>query len=157
MARSPLAHLVELRWLDIAWIIKESESLGGQLSSQEWKFVPCHADLHVGNILTSEHDTWLIDWDTGRLAPRECDLLFFLGNGILGKHGAAEEAAFLSGYGEVIVSTELIRYYRLARVLEDLISFAQEGDEKWFLRQLDSQLLLDAKRSALCDGNVPYG
>lgn len=144
LASSRLSHLVELRRPQVDAIIKETQSAGRQLSGKTWRFVPCHADLHVGNILSSEHNVWLVDWDTARFAPCECDLVFFLGKGILGQHGQREEEAFLRGYGEATLNPEMIRYYQLARVLEDLVAFAQEGDETWFLRQFESHLLFDA-------------
>lgn len=147
MRSSPLAHLVDVHWPEINWIIDEVQALGSLVSKQEWSFVPCHADLHVGNILTSRHTVWLVDWDTSRLAPPECDLVFFLDNGILGLHGNEEEKAFLKGYGQTTVSADLVRYYRLARLLEDLVSFAQEGDETWFMRQLESNLLRQTRLS----------
>jgi len=139
---SPLAHLVEANRAQVDWLIAETEQLGHRLSKQSWTFVPCHADLHVGNILTADNKVWLVDWDTARTSPRECDLLFFLGTGILGLHGQQEEAAFLRGYGEVEFSPDLIRYFQLARVLEDVVSFAAEGDEAWFSRQFASGSLL---------------
>lgn len=147
LSHSPLANLVLARRPEIDWIVEEIESLGVHLSNQEWEFVPCHADLHVGNIVTNDHDLWLLDWDTGRLAPRECDLVFFLENGILDMHGISEEEAFWSGYGELSFSPELIRYYQLARVLEDLIAFAEDGNDEWFMRQFESKLLRKAVRS----------
>jgi len=144
---SPLSRQVKENWPQLDWIIRETQTLGRELSRKTWELVPCHADLHVGNILTLEQNVWLIDWDSARLAPRECDLVFFLESGIMGLHGQAEELAFLSGYGRVSVSPELIRYYKLARVLEDLIAFAQEGDETWFLKQFESQVFRNVNTS----------
>lgn len=141
---SPLSNLVDAHRAQVDWLIEETLRLGQRLSTRSWMLVPCHADLHVGNILTALNGVWLVDWDTARLAPRECDLMFFVGEGILGLHGPQEEAAFFRGYGTVEMSPELIRYYRLARVLEDVVSFAQEGDVKWFLRQFGDASLLRA-------------
>ncbi len=114
---SPLSHLVEAHWSEVRWLIEETQALGRRMLQHVWQLVPCHADLHVGNVLTTGSQVWLVDWDTARLAPRECDLVFFLGSGILGLHGPDEEAAFLRGYGLVEYSTALIRYFQLARAL----------------------------------------
>lgn len=145
---SPLAHLIEFHRSQVNWLIEETQKLGNRLAKRPWRLVPCHADLHVGNILTSGKQVWLVDWDTARLAPRECDLVFFLGSGILGLHGPEEEAAFLEGYGRVDYSTDLISYFQLARVLEDVVSFAKEGDEKWLMRQFEPNSLLHLVRSS---------
>lgn len=145
---SPLAHLIEFHRSQVNWLIEETQELGNRFAKRPWRLVPCHADLHVGNILTSGNQVWLVDWDTARLAPRECDLLFFLGSGILGLHGPEEEAAFLEGYGKVDYSTDLIRYFQLARVLEDVVSFAKQGDQAWLSRQFEANSLLHVVRSS---------
>ncbi len=141
MTTSPLAAAVAAHRQQIDRIVGEVQLRGKELARKPLEHVLCHADLHVGNIVTASEKVWIVDWDRARLAPRECDLLFFLDGGILGQHGAQEESAFWSGYGRVPVSTEAHRYYQLARILEDLVAFAQDGDEAWFLRQFDSHLL----------------
>ena len=50
---SPLASLVDANRSQIHWLIDETLELGRRLSATAWPLVPCHADLHVGNILTS--------------------------------------------------------------------------------------------------------
>jgi len=61
------------------------------------------------------------------MAPRECDLIFFTDGGILKAHGAEEEASFFQGYGPWEPDPTATTYYRLARVMEDIVSFAAEA------------------------------
>lgn len=85
-------------------------------------FVACHADPHLGNlVLTAEGAPVLIDFDDAVLAPRERDLMFVLGGGVLADAAATPQQQnwFSAGYGPHTVDTDLITYYRGLRTLED--------------------------------------
>ncbi len=110
---------------------------------KQWDLVPCHADLHVGNIVVCDDKVFLVDWDTARLAPAECDYLFFEAPGILGKHTVIEELRFQEGYGEFESRELLMSYYRFARAFEDIVSFAREGNAEWLERQFGSGSMLE--------------
>ncbi|WP_433868501.1 phosphotransferase enzyme family protein [Saccharopolyspora sp. CA-218241] len=91
------------------------------------EFVPCHADPHRGNLVrTADGAVALIDFDDATLAPRERDLMFVLGGGVLADLPATpqQQAWFLDGYGPHDVDGDLLAYYRGARVLEDLAELA---------------------------------
>ena len=112
----------------IEHVVRRTPELGLACQEREWELVPCHADLHVGNVLIDEAgNVNLIDWDAPRLAPRECDLLFFCDGGILEAHGASEEANFFSGYGAFEPNPTAMTYYSYARVLEDFVADAREA------------------------------
>lgn len=129
-AEEALAGALSLHQAQIHQAVRRVRELGEACRARSWDLVPCHADLHVGNILVADEDeAWLIDWDAPRLAPRECDLVFFLNGGILGAHGEAEEAAFRSGYGEVDADLLALTYYRYARAAEDLVAYTREVTE----------------------------
>ena len=82
--------------------------------------VLCHADPHLANVLVTPEQLHLIDWDDVVLAPREQDLLFFLGGmGSIGPTNQAEQDAFFDGYGTVHLDPTRLAYYRSARALED--------------------------------------
>ena len=69
----------------------------------------CHADIHRANIIIDKRDDIrIVDWDETVLAPKERDLMFFLGDG----HGRQVESAFLEGYGECTVDRIGLAYYR---------------------------------------------
>lgn len=110
-------------------IIRRTQELANECRLRQWNLVPCHADIHVGNILAADNgEIAIVDWDTARLAPRECDLMFFCGGGITG-HGTIEEQSFFEGYGDVQCDPTLFAYYRCARALEDIVSFTREACE----------------------------
>jgi spectinomycin phosphotransferase len=89
--------------------------------------VICHADPHLGNVLVTADQLWLIDWDDVVLAPREQDLLFFLGGmGSLGPTTKAQEEAFFTGYGPIDLDPTRLTYYRCARALEDIALWADQ-------------------------------
>lgn len=102
--------------------------LSAECLVRDWELVPCHADLHIGNILIDgSGGVHLTDWDTARLAPRECDFLFFCNGGIGDWHGEAEEQAFWSGYGPCPVDATALAYYQVARVVEDVVAYVDDA------------------------------
>lgn len=86
--------------------------------------MPCHGDLHAGNVLTDAAGSIVIVyWDDPVLAPRERDLMF-VGAGIGGAWKRPQEsAAFYRGYGSIAVDAEAIAYYRCERIVEDVAVF----------------------------------
>jgi len=92
--------------------------------------VICHADPHLGNVLHTGDQLYLIDWDDVVLAPREQDLMFMLGGmGTLGPTTPAQLDAFFTGYGltgDTTLDQHAITYYRNARALEDVALWAEQ-------------------------------
>jgi spectinomycin phosphotransferase len=135
-----LAEAIETHRARIEESMRREEELGEYCRQREWPLVPCHSDVHMANVLVdAAGNVHIVDWDAPRLAPRECDLMFFFAPGILGAHGKAEEEAFFEGYGEYAYDPQLISYYRLEREVSDIVSFAHEAatletqtlDQKW--------------------------
>lgn len=115
-------------WDGILERCAELRRLGEECRAMNLPLVPVHADIHPGNVLVSEAgNLTLIDWDRARLSAVECDLAFFWERGMVGTRQPDEEAAFWSGYGAVDVVRPAIAYFRLARVVEDIVSFTQEA------------------------------
>jgi len=87
----------------------------------------CHGDIHAGNLLISENDLFIVDWDTIVLAPKEKDLMY-IGGGI-GKKWSKDEDInyFYKGYGHKNeVDKKLIKYYRCKRIIQDIYYFIKE-------------------------------
>ena len=100
--------------------------LGARLADENPPCVICHADIHTANIIIAhDGEIHIVDWDECLLAPRERDLMFFIGDG----HAAAHEAAFLAGYGGGEVDRSALAYYRYDWCLQE---FADYG-ERMFL------------------------
>ncbi|WP_328329618.1 aminoglycoside phosphotransferase family protein [Kribbella sp. NBC_00382] len=90
--------------------------------------VICHADPHLGNVLVTPTQLYLIDWDDAVLAPIEQDLLFMLGGmGSLGPATPQDQEAFFTGYGPTALDPTRLTYYRSARALEDTTLWAEQA------------------------------
>ena len=96
--------------------------LGRACYEQDENFCVCHGDIHVGNLLATQDQIRIVDWDHPRFAPKECDLMFFLQGGIM-KHSLAEEESFLRGYGEVEIDWNALNYFRFERLFDDVLAF----------------------------------
>ena len=108
-------------------IINIAEASAKQAKQNPGKLCLCHGDIHAGNVLIGETGFYVIDWDTIILSPKEKDLMF-IGAGIGGKwNSERERGLFYSGYGErANVNTELIKYYRHERIVQDIYEFFQQ-------------------------------
>jgi len=122
------AELLRSRKGEIEHMISRAEELAGALASgSERPFVVCHADLHKWNIQVEPGGELLVlDWDSLKLAPKECDLMYIGGN-IGGYSGdVAEEASFYRGYGDTRVDPMALTYYRYERIVTDVALYCQE-------------------------------
>ncbi len=105
----------------VARIVTRAAELADILRARDNQFVPCHTDIHAGNILVGDDGAvHIVDWDAPRLAPRERDLMF-IGAGVAGTwNEEAEVDAFDRGYGGVEVDPVALCYYRYERIVEDI-------------------------------------
>jgi len=86
-------------------------------------FVLCHGDPHLGNLVVSADDElWLLDWDDACLAPREQDLMFVTGGGVLAFAPVedTQQEAIFRGYGSVGTDITRLTYARCTRALIDV-------------------------------------
>jgi spectinomycin phosphotransferase len=116
-----LGELLSSKRLEITMLVEHAEQLAASLLHRTLPVVPCHGDLHAGNILVdSAGSLVIVDWDDAVLAPKERDLMF-VGGGVGGAwNRPGESAAFYRGYGPASVDAEALAYYRCERVLEDV-------------------------------------
>jgi spectinomycin phosphotransferase len=94
---------------------------------------------------------WLVDWDDAALATPEWDLMFVVG-GVLATPTAADQAAFVEGYGPIELDPVRLRFAQSTRALHDLLDFAAdvlatdrlpEADRRWSVEVLAGQLSPD--------------
>ncbi|MBK1783384.1 phosphotransferase enzyme family protein [Prauserella cavernicola] len=128
-ARSESARRLAALWLahrdDLRAVRERTVGLAAVLSRRDDlpAFVPCHADPHLGNVvLPGPGEAVLIDFDDAVLAPRERDLMFVLGGGVLATAPVTtgQQEWFAEGYGPCEPDPALLAYYRGVRVLEDV-------------------------------------
>jgi len=124
----PLAADLVASWREheavIDALLAHTASLGERLRRANLPRVLCHADAHLGNVLSGgDGRLWLIDWDGAAVAPRERDLMFVIGGIAAGQVGPRQTALFLRGYGPVEPDAAALAYYRCAWALQDLASF----------------------------------
>jgi spectinomycin phosphotransferase len=104
-----------------------ARALGGRLRLNPPPFVLCHADAHTNNVLVGDDGRiWLVDWDGTVLAPRERDLMFVIGGIGPGWVSAEQEAAFMSGYGSVVVDGVALAHYRYSWAIGDIASYGDQ-------------------------------
>ncbi len=129
-AGARLAEVLRSRRAEIDFMLGRAEQLAGALvKGAPRPLVVCHADLHKWNIQVGPAGELLIvDWDSLRLAPKECDLMFIGGNigGDPPGGYAAEEASFYRGYSETRVDPVALAYYRYERILTDVAEYSQQ-------------------------------
>lgn len=120
-----LSHAVAWEWWaathTISYLLDQVDVLHRELSERQAPTVLCHGDAHLGNVVVSGDELWLIDWDDAARAPREHDLMFVL-DGVLSfaPVSSQEQTWFFEGYGDVDVDPARLAYYRCVRALEDL-------------------------------------
>ncbi len=126
-------------------LVRRSEELARQVRAGEGlarplRFVPCHADLHIGNVLVgADGGLSIVDWDEVVLAPPERDLMFVRGSVIAGRVSDREATAFEAGYGPGPVGAAgaageagepdplLIAWYRIDWAVQDIADFARRA------------------------------
>jgi spectinomycin phosphotransferase len=121
-ARGDDVELVERARSTGRLLLERADALAPGLRARPMAPVICHGDPHLLNLLREGERLWLIDWDDAALAPRERDLLFVLGGGVLpfAPVGEREQGWFLAGYGDAVPDPERLAYHRCVRALEDL-------------------------------------
>lgn len=106
---------------EVTTLVETVERLALQMKELRLNPVLCHGDLYAGNLLVTNTDEFfIIDWDTACLAPKERDLMH-IGGGVMHVWNTAEEVdAFYKGYGQGNVNRPALKYYRNARIVEDI-------------------------------------
>lgn len=115
-----LAEFMKSKRDQITSLVECAEQLASELMSKPLELVLCHTDIHGGNILISDDELYIVDWDNPILAPKERDLMF-IGGGIDEIwRSERKEAVFYEGYGKTEINLSALAYYRYERVIEDL-------------------------------------
>ena len=122
-----LRDLLQRKRAALDWLVEQTTSLARTLRKRGLPCVPCHADIHAGNVLVdAQGRLHLLDRDTLLLAPRERDLMF-IGAGVAGHWREAQEAAwFYEAYGSQQPDPQALAYYRCERVVADVVDYCEQ-------------------------------
>ena len=143
--KAPLKELIRPYTLHIKSGIKILTELSIVLKNNSLNYCLCHTDIHEGNILQSENDIVLIDWEGLKLAPPEAD--FF---DIVRKDW---QSTFFKKYKEkhsnYEINLDCLKFYQLRRILGDIWEFIEqiqydeqsEEEQKVSLEYLKSECL----------------
>jgi spectinomycin phosphotransferase len=114
---SNMARILRTSWEEhrstIHTLLNSLVKLAAVLQPRTLTHVICHADLHPANLIRNQSgDVYVIDWDEVMMAPKERDFIF-----VREPHADA----FFQGYGTSNIDIQALTYYRLERVVQDLI------------------------------------
>ena len=125
-------------------VVNRADTLGRQLREAAPPMVLCHADLHTRNVLLEGNKQfWVIDWDETVLAPKERDLMFFVGGIMRELLQPHHTEYFFRGYGDTAIDPDALIYYRNAWAVQDI---AADGDQVFFRPDLSDASRQDAVR-----------
>lgn len=113
------SHFLCLWQKELENLLRVTRKLARHLRSHKLDYVLCHGDIHEDNVLVSrEGQLFIIDWDNMILAPRERDLMFFYGTGLVD---------YLEGYRRHEVNYQihqtLVDYYVLEWALQEIVDY----------------------------------
>jgi spectinomycin phosphotransferase len=121
-----LAKFIRSERETISHLIHRAEELALKLRSQHLEFVPCHTDIHGGNMFFSDKgEFYIVDWDNPLLAPKERDLMFIGGGVDWIWQSPHDEAEFYAGYGKTEIDLTILAYYRYERIIQDLVAYSE--------------------------------
>ena len=127
-----LRDLLLPRRHDVLSALHRVQTLGHRAKAAEPAVVVCHADLHGENLMLDDADRLhIVDWEGAILAPPEQDLFMFADE-------PRFQDLFLPAYeaeaGTVVLDPDLLEFYSLRRLLEDLadwilrLATGEQGD-----------------------------
>ncbi|WP_409167485.1 phosphotransferase [Variovorax sp. H27-G14] len=131
---------------EIDTVVYRSEQLASILLERPPRLVPCHGDLHAGNVLVGDDGRLaIVDWRALVLAPKERDLMFIGGSPVW--NTPAQAALFYEGYGATDIDAVALAHYRYERITQDVLACcdlmfdaaASAQDREEGLRQLQRQ------------------
>jgi spectinomycin phosphotransferase len=103
-------------------LVDTVEKLSVTLKNSHLKMALCHTDLHNWNLMQSEQQLILIDWEGLKLAPVEADLMFLVDKPFYDE--------FLNIYQinheNFVINHDALQFYKGRRKLEDIWDFLEQ-------------------------------
>ncbi|MEK4259410.1 MULTISPECIES: aminoglycoside phosphotransferase family protein [unclassified Paenibacillus] len=106
----------------ILGLVDTIEKLSICVENSRLRMALCHTDIHHWNLMQSENQLILIDWEGLRLAPVEADLMCLVDEPYY--------AEFLSTYQKIhknfAINPDALQFYQVRRKLEDIWEFIEQ-------------------------------
>ncbi|GIN06003.1 aminoglycoside phosphotransferase family protein [Shouchella clausii] len=103
-------------------LIESTEKRANTLKQRPLRYALCHTDLHHWNLMTSQGELVLIDWEGLKLAPVEADMMFVVDE--------CYNNAFMDHYRkrhlDYVIDQECLAFYQGRRKLEDIWEFLEQ-------------------------------
>lgn len=119
---SDVSEVISEYTLQMNELIDEIEKLSRDLQKSPLRNVLCHTDLHNWNLMQTEEQLVLIDWEGLRLAPVEADFMFLVDQPYYN--------TFLSVYRkrhpDFVLKPDVLRFYQVRRRLEDIWEWIEQ-------------------------------
>jgi spectinomycin phosphotransferase len=141
--------------------IKRLSDLQSQVRTKNPIMVVCHTDLHGGNLMRDKNGIlYLLDWENAMIAPREQDMIFFLGDT---DYRELFWTIYLSHVGKVEIDPTILAFYFFRRAMEDVAGFVfrimrgdgtedrDQQDIKWLLETMDNIPKIDGVVEEIID------
>lgn len=113
---SDVRELINPHIEQINGLVDTVEKLSVHLKNSNLRMALCHTDIHNWNLMQSEQQLLLIDWEGLKLAPVEADIMFLVDKPYYDE--------FLSIYQKVhknfVVNPDALQFYQGRRKLEDI-------------------------------------
>jgi spectinomycin phosphotransferase len=111
----------------IRTLVDRADALARQLREVSSEPVLCHSDLHTRNVLLEgDEQFWIVDWDETILAPKERDLMFFVGGIMRELLQPRHTDLFFRGYGDTAIDPDALVYYRNAWAVQDIGAYGEQ-------------------------------
>ncbi|UHA73427.1 aminoglycoside phosphotransferase family protein [Paenibacillus sp. 481] len=110
-------------YLDILHkLISNLESISKELQNSELSMRLCHTDLHSWNMMQTDQQLVLIDWEGLKLAPVEADLMFLVDK----PYFESFMEIYLQTHHNFVINENALRFYQIRRKLEDVYEFMEQ-------------------------------
>lgn len=101
---------------DVAELLALADRLAADVARRSINWVVTHGEPHAGNVMRTDNDLLLVDWDTVALAPPERDLWMLVGD-------TAHEATIYADATGHQLDQVAMNFFRLTWDLADLAAF----------------------------------
>lgn len=96
--------------------------LSGRLKNGNVNMALCHTDLHHWNLMQSEQQLMLIDWEGLKLAPVEADMMFLVHEPYYDQF----MSIYQKYHHDYVINADALQFYQGRRKLEDIWEFLEQ-------------------------------